>query len=119
MSRQAHFKEKLDGRIRELKPLEVGVQVPRCIYTEVPPEGVVGQSSEAFGGGVPEACRAEGVQDRRRASAGGPCSHDDLDTTETCSQVVGFMKGKSEYTEKGSRTTQGKASGREDTLFLP
>jgi REP-associated tyrosine transposase len=40
------------------------------------------------------------------------------------SQVVGFMKGKSrftlrEYTEKGSRTTQGKVSRREDTLFLP
>lgn len=68
-----------------LSHFEVGVQVPRCIYTEVPPEGVVRQSSEAFGRGVPEACRAEGVQDRRRASAGGPCSHDDLDTTEICS----------------------------------
>lgn len=49
MSRQAHFKERLDGRIREIMPLEVGVQVPRCIYTEVPPEGIVRQSAEAFG----------------------------------------------------------------------
>ena len=53
-----------------------------CIYTEVPPQGVVRESSEAFGRGIPQAGRAEGVQDRRRASAGRPCSHDDLDITE-------------------------------------
>ena len=40
-----------------------------CIYTEVPPQGVVRESSEAFGRGIPQAGRAEGVQDRRRASA--------------------------------------------------
>ncbi len=96
MSRQAHFKERLDGRIRELKPLEVGVQVPHSIYTEVPQESAAREPAEAFGRGVPQAGRAEGVPDRGGPSTRRPCPHDDLDTAEIRGvAVVGFIKGKS------------------------
>ena len=38
---KAHAKEKLDGPIGESKPLCMGVQIPRGIYPEVPPQGAV------------------------------------------------------------------------------
>jgi hypothetical protein len=38
---KAHAKEKLDGPIGKSKPLGMGVQIPRGIYPEVPPQGAV------------------------------------------------------------------------------
>jgi hypothetical protein len=35
--------------------------VPCCFYTEVPPQGIVRKSAQAFGRSVPQAGRAEGV----------------------------------------------------------
>lgn len=36
VSRQAHEKEKPDGRVPEFKPYEVGLQIPRSIHSEMP-----------------------------------------------------------------------------------
>jgi hypothetical protein len=41
VSRQAHDRGEPDGRERELKPLEMGVQISRSVYTEVPTSDVV------------------------------------------------------------------------------
>jgi hypothetical protein len=38
---KAHAKEKLDGPIGKSKPLGMGVQIPRGIYPEMPPQGAV------------------------------------------------------------------------------
>jgi signal transduction histidine kinase len=38
---KAHAKEKLDGPIGESKPHGMGVQIPRGIYSEMPPQGSV------------------------------------------------------------------------------
>ena len=96
MSRQAHFKEKLDGRIRELKPLEVGVQVPRCIYTEVPQEVLYGSLRQHLG----EVFRKLAEQKECRIEEGHLLSDHvhmmiSIPPKYAVSQVVGFMKGKS------------------------
>jgi hypothetical protein len=38
---KAHVKEKLDGPTGKSKPLGMGVQIPRGIYPEMPPQGAV------------------------------------------------------------------------------
>ncbi len=41
VSRQAHEEEIHDGRKKKPKPYEVGVQIPRCIYSEMSAESFV------------------------------------------------------------------------------
>ena len=53
VSRQAHEKEKPDGRICKLKPYEMGLQVSHCVYPEVPQKGALQNPPPAFGRGVP------------------------------------------------------------------
>jgi len=56
-------KEKLDGQDRKPKPHEVGLQVPRRVYTERAKESVVWPVEEAPRGGVPWTGTAQGKPD--------------------------------------------------------
>ena len=49
MSREAHAKEKLDGRVGKLKPLERGVQIPRGVYPQRTAKGAVWGVTEVSG----------------------------------------------------------------------
>src|ERR1700723_1719596 len=72
----------IDGRAREAKPQQVGLQIPRCFHSEVPQKDAVRPIAEIPWGGIPKAGRAEGEPDRGGACDARSCSHDDLDPTE-------------------------------------
>ena len=67
------------------------VFIPKCrrrtLYVEL---------RRHLGGGVPKACSAEGIADRRGPSDAGPRAYDDLDPTKICGvSGGGHIKGKS------------------------
>ena len=77
-------------------PFSASILLDRSIYTEMPQGVAVREPAEAFGRGVPQAGRAEGVPDRGGPLARRPRPHDDLDTTEVCRVAGGWViKGKS------------------------
>src|ERR1035437_110368 len=75
-------KEELDGQDRKPKPHEMGLQVPRRVYTEESKKGVVRSTAGASWGGVSHAGAAQGESDRGGAFEARSRSHDDLDTAE-------------------------------------
>jgi len=84
VSRQANERKKLDGQDRKPKPHEVGLQVPRRIYTEESKDGVVRSTADASWRGLPQIGAAQGEPDRGGTFDGRSRSHDDLDTAEIC-----------------------------------
>ena len=97
VSREAHAKEKLDGRVSELKPLEMGVQIPCGVYPEGPPEGVVRGAEEVFGRGVP----GKLAEQKESRIEEGHLLPDhvhmliSIPPKYAVAQVIGFIKGKS------------------------
>src|SRR5467141_3978101 len=96
VSHQAHERKLHDGRVWKPKPQQVGVQISRCVHSQVPEKDPVRGAETASRRCLPQAGAAEGKPGRRRPSHAGSRSHDDLDSTKyAVSQVVGFIKGKS------------------------
>src|SRR4029453_13476488 len=55
-----------DGRVREPKSHEVGVQIPCRVHSQVPPEDPLWRAETASGWGLPQARCAEGGRERGR-----------------------------------------------------
>src|SRR5664279_3247638 len=72
----------IDGRVGEPKSQQVGVQIPRCFHSQVPPLDVVCATAPVSWRGVPQAGGAKREPDRGRAFDARPCPHDDVDSTE-------------------------------------
>src|SRR5580704_294196 len=82
VSHQAHERKLHDGRIWKPKPQQVGVQISRCVHSQVPEKDPVRGAETASRRGLPQACTAKGKPSRRRPSHAGSRSHDDLDSTK-------------------------------------
>ena len=97
MSRQAHAKEiSRDGRIREFKPYEVGVQISRGIHREVSAQTLYTQLRKHLG----EVFRRLAEQKESRIEEGHLMSDHVpmmivIPPKNAVSQVIGFIKGKS------------------------
>src|SRR5215467_13324363 len=65
-----------------LSHTKMGVQIPRRVHSQVPEKDPVCTTSTASGGGVPQAGRTKGKQDRGGAPSSGPRAHDDFHPAE-------------------------------------
>lgn len=75
-------KEELDGQDRKPKSHEMGLQVPRCVHTEVAQEGAVRSTAKRAGSSVSRVGQAQGESGRRRAPDGRSCAHYAVDTAK-------------------------------------
>src|SRR4029077_453294 len=73
-----------DGRLREPKPQQMGVQIPCGVHSQVPQEDALRGAATTSRGSVSQAGDAKGKQSRGRPSDAGSRSHDDLDPAEIC-----------------------------------
>ena len=96
VSRSAHDKEFIDGRLPEFMSYEVGVQISRGVYPEVSPKVAIRQAAPDFGDvlrALPERkeCRVEEghlMPDHAHIMLA-------IALKYAVSQVVGYIKGKS------------------------
>src|SRR6266436_5221058 len=70
-------------------PQQVGVQISRCVHSQVPEKDPVRGAETASRRCLPQAGAAEGKPSRRRPSHAGSRSHDDLDSTKICGLASG------------------------------
>src|SRR4051794_11007226 len=84
------------------KPHEVGVQIPRRVHSEVPPEDPLWRAETAFGGGFPQAGCAEGEPDRGRPPPARSRPYDDFDPAEICGVTGGRLYQRQERDPSGS-----------------
>lgn len=74
--------EGLDGQDRKPKSHEMGLQVPRCVHTEVAQESAVRSTPKRTGPSVSRVGQVQGESGRRRAFDGRSCTHDAVDNTK-------------------------------------
>ena len=83
--------EKFNGRTKDAKSLEVGVQISCCIYSEVPKEGIVCRVETASGHSVQGACQAQGVRNTGGSCYGRSCAYADRDTAKVCGRANSWL----------------------------
>jgi len=126
VSSHAHGRTSTDGRVPSLKPHNVGLQIPRRLHPEVSNKDAVPGASPAPRRGVPQAGRAEGVEDRGRALDARSRAHVDLDPTEVCGVAGGRVHQGQERDPsrpclrgEEAQTSSGSISGPEGTSSTP
>src|SRR5271165_3395584 len=96
VSSHSHERNSADGRVREPKPHDLGLQISCCLHPEMSPQDVVSRAASASGRSVPQACASEGIEGRGRASDARSRAHAAIDPAEIRGvAVVGCIKGKS------------------------
>src|SRR6202050_2629681 len=82
VSSHSHERNRTDGRVRDAKPHDVGLQIPRCLHPEISAQAPVSGVEETAGRSFPSARGSERSEGRRGAFASGPCSHAFVDPTK-------------------------------------
>jgi hypothetical protein len=97
---QAHERKEIHGgQNRKPIPYEMGVQMPCCVYSEIPPEDIVRGTAEAFVRYIPTAGRSERESNRGRVFSAIASACDDCD-----SAIAPFLSGpRLSLTKRGTR----------------
>ncbi len=102
MSRQAHETENPDGRVREPKSHEMGVQIPCRVYPEVPKEKFVSGVAKALDRSISAVGAAEREPDRRRTLGVRSRAYVDCDSAEVCGVASGGVHQRQECDSLGA-----------------
>src|SRR5271157_1347067 len=113
VSSHSHERNRTDGRVRDAKPHDVGLEISCGFHPKISTQTPVSGVEETAGRGFSSARGSEGSEGRRGAFASGPCSHAFVDPTKIRGVERGRIhQGKERY-PSGADVRRTKAQFRE------
>src|SRR3954464_7671138 len=80
----------------------MGMQISRCVYSEVPAQSAVWAGAAVLGGGSSRVSPPEGEPNRRRTPASGSCPYAAVDSAQVCGSPGGRISEREECDAPGA-----------------